>query len=77
MEMFKDLMAYYDSKELSVLQDEWNKHESHKYDNGVNVDELFEFWDKTYLPPGDIFNEPEKIKINNFSAPISEHFFLN
>lgn len=78
MEMYKELMEYYDSQEPSVLHEEWDKHESHKYDSGVYVDELLDFWDEIYSRPGEkILKEPEKINITNFSAPnITEHFFL-
>jgi len=75
--MYKELVKYYNSKDLSVLQEEWEQHESHKYDSGVLVDELFEFWDNNYLrPKEEILVEPEKLNINNFNAPIiTEHFF--
>jgi hypothetical protein len=79
MEMYKELLEYYDSKDLSTIQEEWEQLESHKYEGGVCVDDLFDFWDNIYLrPDDDIFIEPEKIKFTNLTAPIlTEHFFLN
>ncbi len=79
MEMYNELVKYFDNEKLSVLQEEWGQLESHNYENGVCVEELFQFWDKIYLKPDDdIFIEPEKINFSNLIAPIqTEHFFLN
>jgi len=76
MEMYKKLMAYYDSHDLLKLQEDWNNLESHKYRKKVYIDDLIDSWDMCH----DSFNlggfdEPEKIFIQTIQAPISMELF--
>ena len=77
MEMYNELVKYFDNEKLSVLQEEWSQLKSHNYETGVCVEDLFEFWDKIYFHPDDnIIVEPEKVEFSNLIAPIkTEHFF--
>jgi len=79
MEMYKALMAYIDSNDLSKLQKEWDALESHKFKQGVFVDDLIESWEgHQWSLDLEKIKKPEKINIPNQKAPnYMELFYCN
>ena len=79
MGMYEELMAYYDSQELSKLQEDWKNLRSHKFGNGICIEELLASWEAP-LDCKDFIchRDNEKININEkYKAPLTPELFLS
>lgn len=73
--MLQNLIKYYNSRELSQLQKDWDNMESMNFSGGVSIEELFNAWDFVEYN-SKYFPEPKNVRIQFEEAPISSELFL-